>query len=167
MVVGHELTHGFDDEGSQFDAVGNLASWWTPSTRATFEAKGSCVEAQYAAYEAIPGVTLDGKLTLGENLADAGGLELAYRAYRQLRAPAQEEVFAEGFSEDQQFFLAAGQIWCAKYRDEAAKLMAQTDPHAHPRWRVNGPMSHSPAFAAAFRCKSGSRMVATERCTVW
>ncbi len=167
MVVGHELTHGFDDEGSQFDAVGNLSSWWSPTTRATFEAKGSCVEAQYAAYEALPGVRLDGKLTLGENIADSGGLELAYRAYRQLRADAPEEVVADGFGEDQQFFLATGQIWCAKYRDEAAKLMAQTDPHAHPRWRVNGPMSHSAAFARAFECRAGQRMVAQETCTVW
>ena len=167
MVVGHELTHGFDDEGSQFDAVGNLASWWSPDTRGTFEARAACVDQQYAAYEVLPGVKLNGKLTLGENIADAGGVELAFRAYRALRRDAPTRVVADGLDEDQQFFAATGQIWCAEYRDEAARLMAATDPHSHPRYRVNGPLSHLPAFAEAFACKPGSPMVAAPRCEVW
>jgi putative endopeptidase len=167
MVVGHELTHGFDDEGSQFDAVGNLASWWSPDTRGTFESRAACVEQQYAAYEVLPGIKLNGNLTLGENIADAGGVELAFRAYRALRREAPTRVVADGLDEDQQFFVAAGQIWCAEYRDEAARLMAATDPHSHPRHRVNGPLSHLPAFAEAFACKAGSPMVAAPRCEVW
>ncbi len=167
MVVGHELTHGFDDEGSQFAHDGNLSNWWSGPVRATFERKGACVEKQYAAYEVLPGVRMNGKLTLGENIADAGGIKLAFEAYRALRASSSEEVVADGFGEDQQFFLSTAQIWCYKARDEAVRLMAQTDPHAHPRYRVNGPLSMLPEFARAFSCKAGSKMVSEERCAVW
>ena len=167
MVVGHELTHGFDDEGSQFDRAGNLENWWSPSTAGVFKKKGECVEKQYAQYEPLPGLKLNGKLTLGENIADAGGIELAYRAYRALRAPVPSEVVADGFSEDQQFFLSVGQVWCAKVREPAARMLAQIDPHSPGRFRVNGPLSHMPEFAKAFQCKQGSKMVAQEPCEVW
>jgi putative endopeptidase len=167
MVVGHELTHGFDDEGSQFDHSGNLANWWSPSVRSTFETRGSCIEKQYEGYEVMPGVRMKGKLTLGENIADAGGIKLAFAAYRALRADSAETVVADGFTEDQQFFLSTAQIWCAKMRDETTRLMAETDPHAHPKYRVNGPLSMLPEFAEAFQCTPGSKMVANEKCTVW
>lgn len=167
MVVGHELTHGFDDEGSQFDHQGNLSMWWSPQVRSTFEGKAGCVDEQYSKYEPLPGVKMNGKLTLGENIADAGGIKLAFRAYRNMRAEAESELVAEGFGEDQQFFLATGQIWCANYRDEYTRLAAQVDPHAHPRFRVNGPLSHLPEFAEAFSCKPGAKMVEAQACTVW
>ncbi|HTJ82525.1 MAG TPA: M13 family metallopeptidase, partial [Polyangiaceae bacterium] len=149
MVVGHELTHGFDDEGSQFDKDGNLANWWSDSTGTTFKGKGQCVEKQYGNYEVLPGLKLNGKLTLGENIADVGGMKLAFRAYRNMRKDAKEQVIADGFTEDQQFFLATGQIWCSKYREETTRLMAQVDPHSYPKYRVNGPMSQIPEFQKA------------------
>jgi len=167
MVVGHELTHGFDDEGSQFDKAGNLSNWWSQETGAVFKQKGACVEKQYGAYEVLPGLKLNGKLTLGENIADVGGIKLAFRAYRDLRSSAKEEVLADGFREDQQFFLSVGQIWCSKYTEKATRLLAQVDPHSHPRFRVNGPLSQLPEFAAAFKCQSESRMAPKERCSVW
>ncbi len=167
MVVGHELTHGFDDEGSQFDDKGNLSDWWTKSVRGVFDEKGKCIEKQYDAYEVMPGVRMKGKLTLGENIADAGGVKLAFRAYRNLRSESPDEVIADGFTEDQQFFLSTAQIWCGKMRDETTRLMAQVDPHAHPKYRVNGPLSMLPEFATAFSCKAGSKMVVAEKCTVW
>ena len=135
--------------------------------RATFEGKGQCVEKQYDAYEALPDVKMNGKLTLGENIADADGIKLAFRAYRNMRAETESELVAEGFTEDQQFFLATGQIWCANYRDEYTRLAAQVDPHAHPRFRVNGPLSHLPEFAQAFACEPSSKMVEAQACTVW
>jgi len=167
MVVGHELTHGFDDEGSQFDKSGNLANWWSDSTSATFKSKGQCVERQYGGYEVLPGLKLNGKLTLGENIADVGGVKLAFRAYRQMRKDSKEQVIADGFTEDQQFFLATGQIWCSKYREETTRLMTQVDPHSFPKYRVNGPMSQTPEFQKAWSCKPGSKMIAAETCSVW
>jgi putative endopeptidase len=167
MVVGHELTHGFDDEGAQFDKAGNLASWWTPSVEGTFKSKGQCVADQYSHYEVLPGVHLNGKLTLGENIADVGGMKLAFRAYRAMRASSPTEQVADGFDEDQQFFIATGQIWCAKYREQETQRLAAIDPHSHPRYRVNGPMSQLPEFAEAFQCKKGAKMIADTRCSVW
>jgi putative endopeptidase len=167
MVVGHELTHGFDDEGSQFDKNGNLASWWAPSDAETFKKKGECVARQYSEYEVLPGLKLNGRLTLGENIADVGGMKLAFRAYRAMRKEAKETRVADGFNEDQQFFLATGQLWCAKYRDEESKRLAAIDPHSHPRYRVNGPLSQLPEFAQAFSCKPTDKMVSKEVCSVW
>ncbi|MFO0616880.1 MAG: M13 family metallopeptidase [Polyangiaceae bacterium] len=167
MVVGHELTHGFDDEGSQYNKDGNLLSWWTPSVEATFKEKGKCVEEQYAAYEPIPGVKLNGKLTEGENIADVGGMKLAFRAYRALRKDAPTETIADGYNEDQQFFISTGQIWCAKYREEETRRLASLDGHSYPKFRVNGPMSQLPEFAQAFQCKADSKMVASKKCRIW
>jgi putative endopeptidase len=167
MVVGHELTHGFDDEGSQFDKDGNLRDWWAAGIRERFQQQTACVERQYAGYEALPGVKLNGKLTLGENIADMGGVKLAFAAYRALRAPAPELLVADGFSEDQQFFLATGQVWCSKYRDEYARMAAQVDPHSPPRYRVNGSLANLPEFAEAFACKKGTPMNPERSCSVW
>ena len=167
MVVGHELTHGFDDKGSKFDAQGNLTNWWTDGVRQAFNNRTDCIVKQYGDYEVLPGVKLDGKLTLGENIADNAGVMLAFNAYRALRKGAEEVLEAGGFTEDQQFFLSAGQIWCTKMSDEMARLRAATDTHSHPRYRVNGPLSNLPAFAEAFQCKDGSAMKRKDACTVW
>jgi putative endopeptidase len=167
MVVGHELTHGFDDEGSEFDAKGNLASWWTPAASEKFKAKISCVSDQYSAYEALPGLHVNGALTLGENIADNGGLKLAFEAYRALRANAKETVVADGFSEDQQFFLGFAQSWCSAYRPDFERMIVQTNPHSPPRFRVRGPLTNLPQFAEAFSCKEGTPMHPKNMCSVW
>jgi putative endopeptidase len=166
MVVGHELTHGFDDEGSQFDKDGNLRAWWLDAVRSRFEAQTRCVADRYGTFESLPGVKLDGKLTLGENIADMGGVKLAFYAYRELTKDEKEQV-ADGFGEDQQFFLSLGQVWCSKERDEWARMAAQIDPHSPPRFRVNGPLSQLPEFAEAFACKTGTPMNPAKKCAVW
>lgn len=167
MVVGHELTHGFDDEGSQFAGNGNLENWWSPEVRERFEKKGTCVADQYSGYEALPGVKLNGRLTLGENIADLGGAKLAFAAYRALRQDAPEEVVADGFSEDQQFFLSVGQLWCSKSREEYARHAAKVDPHSPPRFRVVGSLANLPEFARAFSCEPGKAMTPANACEVW
>lgn len=164
MVVGHELTHGFDDEGSQYDAAGNLKNWWEPAVGERFKQKTSCVARQYSAYEPLPGLKVNGELTLGENIADMGGVKLAFHAYRAMRKDASDRVTAGGYSEDQQFFLAMGQAWCAKYRPEAEKLLVKTNPHSPPRFRVQGPLSNMPEFAQAFACTPPP---AEQTCSVW
>lgn len=167
MVVGHELTHGFDDQGAQFDAHGNLSNWWTAEVGSRFKAKTDCVVDQYGAYETLPGVKLNGKLTLGENIADGGGVKLAFHAYRAMRKDAPEVVKAEGFTEDQQFFLGVGQSWCFKQSDELARLRAQVDPHSPARFRVNGSLSNLPEFATAFSCGEGKPMRRANACSIW
>jgi predicted metalloendopeptidase len=167
MVIGHELTHHFDDEGAQFTDTGNMENWWLPEDRTKFEAKGNCVADQYSAYEPVPGVKLNGHLTLGENIADIGGLKMAFAAYRKARAGATETQVADGFSEDQQFFLAFGQAWCANIRPEMARTAAQVDPHSDARFRVNGPVVDTPEFAAAFHCAEGTPMHPANACQVW
>jgi putative endopeptidase len=169
MVVGHELTHGFDDEGSQYDAQGNLKNWWEPSVHEQFKAKTACVADQYSSYEALPGLKLNGQLTLGENIADLGGVKLAYAALRASReaeraSSAAAPIIAGGYSEDQQFFLAMGQAWCAKYRPELERLMAQTNPHSPPRYRVQGALANLPEFSAAFACEPRPE---DQICSVW
>ena len=167
MVVGHELTHGFDDQGAQFDAQGNLKNWWQPTDLASFQAKGQCLAAQYDTFEVLPGKFVNGKLTLGENIADLGGIKHAFLAYRALRAGADPVFVADGLTEDQQFFVAVGQAWCSKDRPEEALKRLTDDVHAPPRWRVNGALRNLPQFAAAFGCKPGAPMAPTATCAVW
>ncbi|WP_063796213.1 M13 family metallopeptidase [Chondromyces crocatus] len=167
MVVGHELTHGFDDEGSQFDGKGNLADWWSPTVGEAFKKRTGCVASQFAEFEALPGLKLNGKLTLGENIADLGGLKLAFQAYRAMRFGAAEVTEASGFSEDQQFFLAHAQAWCGQMRDEALRVMVATNPHSPPRFRVNGPLMNMPEFTEAFQCTAGTPMRPANTCSVW
>jgi predicted metalloendopeptidase len=166
-VMGHELTHGFDDEGSQFDAKGNLRNWWTEATAKQFKTQTKCVVDQYAAYEALPGVKLNGELTLGENIADIGGLKLAFSAFKQVEAARAERVTVDGYSDDQLFFLAYGQSWCEKARTESIELMVKTNPHAPPRFRVNGVVADVPSFAEAFGCKQSTPMRPATVCAVW
>ncbi len=165
MVMGHELTHGFDDEGRQFDADGNLKDWWSPSVNTEFEKRASCVEKQYDEYVVLE-THVNGKLTLGENLADLGGVKLALAALKQ-KTGAREESSKDAATPEQQFFLGFAQGWCGKYRDEMMRLLVATNPHSPPNLRVNGPLSNTPEFAAAFSCKPGHKMVRKERCEVW
>jgi len=167
VVVGHELTHGFDDQGAQYDAWGNLVNWWQPDTEQQFRRRTQCVVDQYSTYEVSGNTKLNGANTVGENIADIGGVKLSLSAYRQLRAPAPDTVVADGFTEDQQFFLGFGQAWCAKMRPDFEKLLATVDVHSPARWRVNGSLSATADFGKAFRCKTGSKMVPVRQCVVW
>ena len=168
MVVGHELTHGFDDKGRKFDPIGNLRDWWTEASGAKFKARAQCVVRQFEEYEPLPGVKLDGKLMLGENIADLGGLKLAYDAFQRSEAKASATA-RDGFSPEQQFFLGYAQAWCFKARPAYARLLAKVDPHAPARFRVNGPLSNLGTFARAFQCKAGDKMVRPpeKKCAVW
>ena len=167
VVVGHELTHGFDDQGAQYDAAGNLVNWWQPDTEQQFKQRTRCVIDQYSSYEVGGGTRLNGANTVGENIADIGGVKLALAAYRQLRSAALDAVVADGFTEDQQFFLGFGQAWCAKMRPDFERMLAAIDVHAPARWRVDGALSATPDFARAFRCKAGAKMVPANQCVVW
>ncbi|MEP6924332.1 MAG: M13 family metallopeptidase [Pyrinomonadaceae bacterium] len=166
-VIGHEITHGFDDQGSKFDASGNFKSWWTESDRKQFEAKADCVSNQFSAYEVLPGLNMQGKLTLGENIADLGGLTMAYRAYQKSLEGKPRPANIDGFTPEQRFFLGYAQVWAGKSRDEAVRQQVQTDPHAIGSFRVNGPLSNLPVFAEAFQCKTGDKMVRDDRCQIW
>jgi putative endopeptidase len=166
FTIGHEITHGFDNRGSKYDGEGNLKSWWLPADRQKFEEKASCVIAQYAAYEVLPGVKMNGELTLPENIADLGGLSIAYEAFKKALAKnPQPEI--DGFTPEQRFFLSYARTFAAKITDEAAKVQTQNDPHSLGRFRVNGVLSNMPEFAAAFGCKTGKSMVRENRCRVW
>jgi putative endopeptidase len=167
VVVGHELTHGFDDQGAQYDAVGNMTNWWQPETEQQFKARTQCVVDQYNQYEVSGGGHLSGANTLGENIADIGGVKLALAGYRALRASAPDTVVADGFTEDQQFFLGFGQAWCAKMRPDFEKLLANVDVHSPGKWRVNGSLQATPEFGKAFRCKASAKMSPAKPCVVW
>jgi putative endopeptidase len=175
-TVGHELTHGFDDEGSEYDGDGNLRDWWTKETKAKFEDATHCVQDQYSRYDAVPGVKVNGELTSGENIADIGGVKLgamALAAWEQAHPEARRTV--EGFTDEKLFFLGYAQSWCMKVTPELLEMATHADPHSPPRWRVDGPLADTPAFAQAFGCKPGSPMSPSgatggggERvCSVW
>jgi putative endopeptidase len=170
MVVGHELTHGFDDEGRQYDAQGNLRDWWSATVGAEFDRRASCVEKQYDEYVPIDDLHVKGKLTLGENLADLGGMKLAYASFERAEKehPATPPSLG-GFTPEQTFFLGFAQAWCTNVRPEEARLRLQTDPHSPAMFRVIGPLSNLPEFAGAFQCKAGDKMVRGDdkRCVVW
>ncbi|MFL5357904.1 M13 family metallopeptidase [Archangium sp.] len=172
MVVGHEITHGFDDEGRQYDEIGNLRDWWTPDSDKAFRERVACVKTQYDGFTAIDELKVNGALTLGENVADLGGLKLAHAAMEAWLArdpEAAKQANSYRFTPSQQFFLGYAQSWCSKYREPFARQMAVVDPHSPPYWRVNGPVVNLPAFQQAFQCKEGSKMVrpAAQRCEVW
>ena len=164
-VIGHELTHGFDDEGRQFDGGGNLNDWWTEADSKAFEERTSCVVDQYSSYTAVDEVKLNGKLTLGENTADNGGVRIALMAY--LAGPGASAPTLDGFTPEQRFFLGWGQIWCENRRPEVARMRAQTDPHSPGQYRVNGVVSNMPEFQKAFSCKADAPMVRPKMCRVW
>ena len=165
-TIGHELTHGFDDSGRLFDARGNRRDWWTPADAAEFERRASCLVDQYSSYVAEGEVKVSGKLTLGENVADLGGLILAYRAWITETA-AKKASAKDGLSPVQRFFVGYAQSWCANTRPEAARMRAITNAHAPEKYRANGVVSNMPEFAQAFSCKTGQAMVKEPACKVW
>jgi endothelin-converting enzyme/putative endopeptidase len=165
-VVGHELTHGFDDQGRRFDAQGNLRDWWTPADGKAFEERAACFESQYAGYTAVADVKLNGKLTLGENVADNGGMRLAWMALMELLKTKQLGTI-DGFSPEQRFFIGWAQMWCENRTDAFARLHAQTNPHSPGRYRTNGVVSNMPEFLKAFSCPATAKMVNQPVCRVW
>jgi len=165
-VIGHELTHGFDDEGRQFDADGNLRDWWTPEDAKAFEQRSACFVNEYSSFTAVDDLKLNGKLTLGENTADNGGLRIALMALMSTLAgrPAPK---IDGFTPQQRLFLGWGQVWCENSTGEARRLQAQTDPHSPGRYRVNGVLQNMPEFQKAYGCRAGQPMVRQPVCRVW
>jgi endothelin-converting enzyme/putative endopeptidase len=165
-VIGHELTHGFDDQGRKFGPDGNLADWWTEADGKEFEKRASCVADEYSDFTVAGGVHLNGRLTLGENTADNGGLRIAYMALEDT-IKGQTIPPRDGFTPEQRLFLGWGQVWCQNARDEDSKVRAQTDPHSPGRYRVNGVVSNMPEFQQAFSCAKGAPMVRENACRVW
>ena len=168
-IVGHELTHGFDDQGSQFDGNGNLANWWTQDDRKQFNAMTDCEVKEYGSFTAVDDVKVNGKLTLGENTADNGGLRLSYVAFMEnaKRKGLDLNAKQEGFTPMQQFFVAYGQNWCGSLRPQQVRLQVQTDPHSPREFRVNGVIQNMPEFGKAFNCKAGQPMMPADSCHVW
>lgn len=168
LVIGHEMTHGFDDQGSKYDKNGNLKEWWPQEIRDKFNQKASCVREQFDGYTVLDGVHLKGDLTLGENLADLGGVKISWLAYQNTKKNrSSTPALTNGFSEDQEFFLGFAQAWCTKYADDALRSQVETDPHSPSQFRVNGPLSNTPVFAKTFGCAEGSKMAPAKRCEVW
>jgi endothelin-converting enzyme/putative endopeptidase len=165
-TIGHELTHGFDDEGRQFDAKGNLRDWWTKEDAAQFEKRAQCVVDQYAQYVVVDETKINSKLTEGEDVADLGGLILAYVAW-QMQTKGQKLETRDGFTPDQRFFIGYAQWACENQRPENLRANAITDPHSPGKYRVNGLVINMPEFQSAFGCKAGQPMVRENRCRVW
>ncbi len=165
-TIGHELTHGFDDEGRKFDAQGNLKDWWTPEDGKEFEKRAACISDQYSQYTVIDDVKINGKLTLGEDTADLGGLLLAFMAWKKDTA-GENLVPIDGLTPEQRFFVGYGQSWCDNTRAETKRLRAAVDPHSPANYRTNGVLSNMPQFQEAFHCKAGSAMVRANQCRVW
>ena len=165
-VIGHELTHGFDDQGRQFDARGNLKDWWTAADGKAFDERAQCFVDEYAGFTAIDEVKLNGKLTLGENTADNGGLRVALMAY-VARNAGQTPPALDGFTPEQRVFLGWGQIWCENVRPERARMLANINPHSPGHDRVNGVVANMPEFQKAFQCKADAPMVRQTQCRVW
>lgn len=166
VVIGHELTHGFDDQGRRYDGSGNLRDWWSAEDGKAFEKRADCVAQEYGGFSPVPGVNLNGKLTLGENAADNGGIRLAYMALMDSLA---NHVLPkkDGFTPRQQFFLGYAQIWCENTTEQSSRLQANTNPHSPGQFRVNGVVQNVPEFGQAFGCKLGDPMVAANPCRVW
>jgi putative endopeptidase len=168
MVIAHEITHGFDDQGRRFDADGALREWWTAEDAERFNALAEKLVDQFAAYTVLDGVAVNGRLTLGENIADLGGVKMSYRAMvGMIEKQHGGNTGKPEFTPAQEYFLGFAQSWCGKMRDEALRHQVATNPHSPPSLRVNGPLSNLPEFAQAFSCKPGQKMVRQDRCEVW
>ncbi len=169
VVIGHEMTHGFDDEGSKYDGHGNVIDWWTQADRAAFDQRTACLANEYSQFEPVPGVHLNGKLTLGENTADNGGIHIAWAALMSTLAQQgksiQEQI--DGYTEAQRFFISYAQIWCQNVRPQYASMAAKVDPHSPGRFRVNGVVQNFPEFGKAFSCHKGQPMMPDHTCRVW
>ena len=169
-VIGHEMMHGYDDSGSQFDAKGNFDSWWTAEDRKLFEQRADQLVAQFDAYEAIPGKNVKGRLTLGENIGDLGGLTVAYDALQMaLKEDPSKNVAVDGYSQDQRFFMNWATVWRRNFTEGELRVRLNTDPHAPANFRANGAPSNMPSFATAFQCKAGDAMVRGDdkRVVIW
>jgi putative endopeptidase len=169
VVIGHEMTHGFDDQGAQYDPQGNVRQWWTSDDKKKFDEKTGCEVKEYSGFEVAPGQNLNGKLTLGENTADNGGLHIAYAALMETLAKEGASTTAEidGYTPSQRYFLGFAQVWCENTREAAARLRAKTDPHSSGQWRVNGSVQNFDQFGKAFGCKAGQPMMPANSCRVW
>jgi putative endopeptidase len=170
-VIGHEITHHFDDRGRQFDAVGNLRDWWAPEDAAAYKARADRVAALYSSYEPLPGVRINGRQMLGENISDFGGLYIAFDGLQialERRRKAGETIpLVNGQTPEQRFFMANAIVWRSKMREEALLNQLRTGSHSPTRWRVLGPISNMPAFAKAFGCQPGDAMVAADPIVIW
>ena len=170
LVIGHELTHGFDDQGRKFDPQGNLKDWWTAEDGKEFEKRVSCVADEYSNFVAVDDLKLNGRLTLGENTADNGGARIALMALEQMIADdktGKEAQNIDGYTPEQRFFLGFGRVWCEKRRPEYERMQVTTNPHSPGRYRVNGVVENMPEFEKAWGCKAGQPMVAENACRVW
>ena len=165
-VVGHELTHGFDDQGRQFDLNGNLNDWWKPADSEEFKQRTKCVVDEYGSFKAIDDVMVNGELTLGENVADNGGMRVAYMALLKALA-GKDPAPVDGLTAEQRFFLGWANVWCQNRTDAVTRMLAQTDPHSPGKYRVNGTVSNMPEFKQAFHCKPDAAMVSQKACRVW
>jgi putative endopeptidase len=168
-VIGHEMTHGFDDQGAKFGSTGNLANWWSDDDLKAFQQRAQCVIDQFNGYEVQPGLHENGKLVVGESIADLGGLVVAYAAFQKSMEGKPRPANIDGFTPEQRFFLAYARVWANSARPEFERLLVNLDPHPLGRFRAIGPLSNTPAFAAAFQCKAGDPMVRSEedRCQIW
>ena len=168
-VIGHEMTHGFDDQGAKFDPTGNLVNWWSDSDLKAFKEKAKCVIDQFSSFEVQPGLNEKGELVVGESIADLGGLVIAYAAFQKSMEGKPRPANIDGFTPEQRFFLGYARGWATNMRPELSRMLTVGDPHPLPKFRVNGPLSNLPQFAAAFQCKEGDKMVRPEkdRCVIW
>jgi putative endopeptidase len=168
-VIGHEMTHGFDDQGAQYDAKGNLRQWFTDADLKKFQARTKVVADQFDSYTVLDSMHVNGKLTLGENIADLGGLTVAYAAFEKSLEGKPRPANIDGFTPEQRFFLAWAQVWRSNTRPELMRLRVNTNPHSPEIWRTNGPLSNMPEFAKAWGCKAGDSMVrsADKQAAIW
>jgi predicted metalloendopeptidase len=170
VVIGHELTHGFDDQGRKYDPQGNLRDWWTEQDGKEFEKRADCVAKEYGNFVAVDDLKLNGRLTLGENTADNGGARIALAALEQMIAQDKTGKAAEkldGYTPEQRFFLGFGRVWCEKRRPEFSRMLVSVDPHSPGKYRINGVVQNMPEFQKAWGCKTGQPMVAQNACRVW
>jgi predicted metalloendopeptidase len=167
MVIGHEITHGFDNRGRRYDKDGNLRDWWTPVDEERYNARAAKIESQYGGFSGIDAMKVNGKLTLGENISDIGGLKIAYLAMQKALAKRPQGPI-DGLTQDQRFFLAFAQAWRSRYRDEQERLQMRTGQHSLPRFRVKGPLAHMPEFTRAYACAPGTALLPdAELANIW
>ncbi len=167
LVIGHELTHGFDDQGRKYDPQGNLHDWWTADDGKEFEKRAGCIADEYSGFIALDDLHLNGRLTLGENTADNGGARIALAALMNSLSPEQKSQKIDGYTPEQRFFLGFGRVWCEKQRPEALRMRVAVDPHSPGKYRVNGVVQNMPEFQKAWGCKTGQPMAPENACRVW
>jgi putative endopeptidase len=166
-LIGHELTHGFDDQGSKFDSQGNLVNWWTQNDREEFDKRTGCLADQYQQFIVVDDIHLNGRLTLGENTADNGGIRIAFAAMHKSAAKGGDPQLIDGFTPEQRFFISFAQQWCANVTPERLRVITKIDPHSPVRFRTLGTLGNYSEFGKAFGCKSGQKMAHANACRVW